>query len=62
MKTPYKDIYKELKKLIVKEYGKRCEDFNINCYTCQKYLMLDILMDCILESQESMAYLVKKHE
>ena len=46
MTNRYKAIHKELKKLIQKSYGKRCGDFEIGCIVCQKYLMLDILLDC----------------
>ena len=53
MKT-YKEIYKELKIKIQKDYTKRkCVDFEIGCIVCQVYLMLSILEDCVyLEKAE----------
>lgn len=43
----YREIYEMLKKMIRKDYGKRCEDFNFNCHQCQAYLMLDLLWDMV---------------
>ncbi len=54
VEKPYTEIYEKLKKLILKDYGKRCSDFSINCYICQKYLMLDILDECVDDSLEIM--------
>ena len=39
----YQEIHDELIKKIRKDYGPRCEIFNINCICCQAYLMLDML-------------------
>ena len=43
----YKKIYKEYKKRVEKDYGEKCDDFNINCIVCQQYLCLDIIEDDI---------------
>ncbi len=54
VEKPYTEIYEKLKKLTLKDYGKRCPDFSLNCYICQKYLMLDILDECVDDSLEIM--------
>jgi len=44
----YKEIYKILKNLIRKDFGKRCKDFDLGCVVCRVYLMLDILKDIVI--------------
>ena len=51
--TEYKDVYVDLFLMIKKDYGKRCKDFEIQCCICQRYLMLDILRDCVEIEKES---------
>lgn len=36
-----------LKIYIKKNWGKKCEEFNISCATCQQYMALDILEENI---------------
>lgn len=43
----YKKLLQDLKLKIKKDYGPRCGEFLINCCVCQKWLMLDILQDCV---------------
>ena len=47
----YKKHYQALKRKIQKDYGKSCVDFDIDCYVCRAYLLLDILRDvCELDT------------
>jgi hypothetical protein len=44
-------LFKARLSSIRKEAGKRCKDFNINCYVCQVHLALDILEDYVSETE-----------
>jgi len=41
----YKKIHAELIKKVRRDYGPRCNTFDLNCLGCQNYMMLDILLD-----------------
>ena len=43
----YKEIYKILKKKILKDYGKPCPDFDLDCWNCRAHLILRMLEDVI---------------
>ena len=47
----YQKLYKELKKKIEKDFGKKCKDFYLGCCRCNAYLMLQLLKD-IVELEE----------
>ena len=34
---------KKLRKQLIKDWGKKCPDFNINCCVCKVHLALEIL-------------------
>jgi hypothetical protein len=51
----YKEILNILKAKVRKDQGRRCKYFNISCFVCQQYLMLDLLQDDVdLEKYESL--------
>ena len=43
----YAGLYEELADKIFHDYGKKCREFQIGCIACQKWLSLDILLDCV---------------
>ena len=34
----YKELHKFLKVMVKRDFGRRCDDFNIGCVVCQQYL------------------------
>lgn len=52
----YCSFLKRLKKSVRKDYGKRCEDFNLNCPVCQRWLMIDLLEDYLDERNSGIQY------
>lgn len=37
----YKELLKQLKKLVLKDFGRRCKDKALGCITCDVYRVID---------------------
>ena len=35
MKNQYQKIAKELRKLVTKDFGQKCEEYGIGCFACE---------------------------
>jgi hypothetical protein len=47
----YKEIYKELEKKILEDYGRECSDFTIECFLCRIWMAMDIIENLDDEKQ-----------
>ena len=39
----YHDLAKKFRKVIIKDWGKKCEDFSFGCIVCQAHRIIDDL-------------------
>jgi len=39
----YRNLAKKFKKAVIKDFGKKCKDFNFGCVACQAHRIVDDL-------------------
>jgi len=58
----YQEIYKDLKKKVRNDYGKRCPDFCFGCSVCEAYLALSFLEGCVAVEKKELKEKKQKYE